>query len=217
MKEWRSSLEVLESVNAVLTHDHFVYTSWKHGSAYVNKDAIYPHTRAVAYLCDCLAANFIMDDVQVVIGPEKGGIILSQWTAHHLTRRTFTEVLAIYAEKEADQFLVERGYAKLISGKNVLVVDDVLRTGDTIQKVVEVARRHGGNVVGIGVICDQGYAAATELGDPARFPKVVVLTQVVLRTWTEKECPLCKADFPPVNPNFGKGKEFLARYTNPKV
>jgi len=36
-------LAILKRVGAVIT-DHFVFTSGLHGSYYVNKDAIYPHT-----------------------------------------------------------------------------------------------------------------------------------------------------------------------------
>ena len=35
----------------MITGSHVVYTSGKHGSAYVNKDAVYPNTARVAELC----------------------------------------------------------------------------------------------------------------------------------------------------------------------
>ena len=50
-----NALRVLGHVGAVLTNDHFVYTSGKHGSAYVNKDAIYPHTNETSFLCSLFA------------------------------------------------------------------------------------------------------------------------------------------------------------------
>jgi len=37
--------QVLDKVGAVITNSHIVYTSWQHGTAYVNKDAVYPHTK----------------------------------------------------------------------------------------------------------------------------------------------------------------------------
>ena len=37
-------LRIFAEVRAVITGSHIVYTSGKHGTAYVNKDAVYPHT-----------------------------------------------------------------------------------------------------------------------------------------------------------------------------
>ena len=38
-------VQILKKIGAVITGDHFVYTSGKHGSVYINKDALYPHTK----------------------------------------------------------------------------------------------------------------------------------------------------------------------------
>lgn len=93
-------LDILGQCGAVIKDSHIVYTSGKHGSAYVNKDAVYPDTEATSRLCRAIAEHFKDIDVEVVIGPEKGGIILSTWTAYHLTQLTGRKVEAIYAEKE---------------------------------------------------------------------------------------------------------------------
>ncbi len=91
-------LDILAKVGAVITDSHIVYTSGKHGSAYVNKDALYPHTRETSNLCEAIARQFVDDDVGVVVAPAIGGVILSQWVAHHLSEITGREVLGTYAE-----------------------------------------------------------------------------------------------------------------------
>ena len=97
--------ELLARIGAVITGSHIVYTSGRHGTAYVNKDAIYPHTRETSRLCRAIAENFRGDAVEVVLGPAVGGTILSQWVAHHLSEITGREVLAVYADKgEGDAF-----------------------------------------------------------------------------------------------------------------
>ena len=141
-------LNLLAKVGGVITDSHIVYTSGKHGSAYINKDAIYPHTHETSELCRMLALNFW--DVsssgrspEVVIAPAVGAVILSQWVGYHLTRMNYDslyhhEVTATYAEKEGveltsssygplpskheDKFVIKRGYDKLVVGKRVLVV-----------------------------------------------------------------------------------------------
>lgn len=216
-------LQVLGKIGAVIADSHIVYTSGKHGTAYVNKDAVYPHTAEMSHLCRAIAERFADDNVQVVIAPAIGGVILSQWTAHHLSEITGREVLAIYADKEGlelvsssygplppkheDKFVIKRGYDKLIAGKNVLVVEDVLTTGGSAKKVVEATRAIGGNVIGLGVLCNRGEITPQ---DVANVPKLTTLVNVKLDAWDETSCPLCERNVP-VNTDVGKGREFLAR------
>ncbi len=202
-------LRILGEVGAVITDSHIVYTSGKHGTAYVNKDAVYPHTAITSSLCRAIAEQFLDDDVQVVIAPAVGGVILSQWVANHLTNRGYGEVLGVYAEKSEDgnTFVIKRGYDKLVAGKNVLVVEDVLTTGGSVKRVVEVVRAIGGNVVGLGVLCNRGGITPQ---DVANVPKLFSLVDVKLDAWDELDCPLCVQNVP-VNTDVGKGREFLAR------
>ncbi len=201
-------LEVLGKVGAVITGSHIVYTSGLHGSAYVNKDAIYPHTAQTSRLCRAIAERFADEPVEVVIAPAIGGVILSQWTAHHLSEMNGHEVFGVYAEKaeSTDTFVIKRGYDKLIAGKNVLVVEDILTTGGSAKKVIEVTRAIGGNIVGLGVLCNRGKITPEDCG----VPKLTALVSVALDAWDEADCPLCIQNMP-INTDVGKGRAFLAR------
>ncbi len=202
-------LQVLGKVGAVIAESHIVYTSGKHGTAYVNKDAVYPHTAETSRLCRAIAERFADDNVEVVIAPAIGGVILSQWMAHHLSEMNSREVFGVYAEKSegGDAFIIKRGYDKLIAGKNVLVVEDVLTTGGSAKKVVEATRAIGGNVVGLGVLCNRGGITPQDVAD---VPKLTSLVNVKLDAWDETTCPLCERNVP-VNTDVGKGREFLAQ------
>lgn len=205
----REVLRILAEVDAVITDSHVVYTSGKHGTAYVNKDAVYPHTVSTSMLCRAIAEQFLDDEVEVVIGPATGGVILSQWVAHHLAIRKSREVLGVYAEKseDGDAFIIKRGYNKLVAGKNVLVVEDVLTTGGSVLKVIEAVLALGGNVVGLGVLCNRGGITPHDVGN---VPRLVSLVDVKLDAWDEADCPLCAQNVP-INTDVGKGREFLAR------
>ncbi|MBI2096321.1 MAG: phosphoribosyltransferase [Candidatus Taylorbacteria bacterium] len=202
-------LKVLRKVGAVIVGSHIVYTSGLHGTAYVNKDAVYPHTAETSRLCRAIAERFADDNVQVVIAPAIGGVILSQWTAHHLSEINGHKVFGVYAEKSesGDAFVIKRGYDKLVAHKNVLVVEDVLTTGGSAKKVVEATRAIGGNVVGLGVLCNRGGITPQDVAD---VPKLDALVSVTLDAWDEATCPLCEQNVP-VNTDIGKGREFLAR------
>ncbi|MFA6161326.1 MAG: phosphoribosyltransferase family protein [Patescibacteria group bacterium] len=95
-------LQMLGEVGAVITDSHIVYTSGRHGTAYVNKDAIYPYTRRTSKLCRETAEFFAEQNVEVVVAPAVGGVILSQWTAFHLSEIYDRDVLAVYAERDEE-------------------------------------------------------------------------------------------------------------------
>ncbi len=200
-------LEMLRQVGAVITDSHIVYTSGKHGTAYVNKDAVYPHTTQTSRLCQAMAERFVDDEVEVVIAPALGGIILSQWTAHHLSQMSGREVLGVYAEKSDNDFIIKRGYDKLLANKRVLVVEDIITTGTSAKKVIEAVRAAGGHVVGLAVLCNRGEVRPEDVGNISRL---YALVRITLDAWEEAACPLC-ADRIPVNTDVGKGREFLAR------
>lgn len=199
-------LQVLKDTGAVLTDGHFVYTSGRHGSVYVNKDAVYPHTSVVRDLCDTLAKAIAAYDVEVVCGPALGGIILSQWTAHQLTEYTGHEVLGVYAEKtetaetKGGELVLGRGYDGIVAGRRVAIVEDVVTTGGSLRKAANTVRRSGGDIVVAAALVDRGNLDAGALGVPTFLP----LLSLGLDSYAAGECPLCKAGAP-INTSVGKG------------
>src|SRR5262249_35909202 len=153
---------ILGDARAIVTGSHIVYTSGKHGSAYVNKDAVYPDTARIDELCGHLADGATSHRPDVVCGPAMGGIILAQWTGHHLG------IPAVYAEKAAEGGMVlRRGYDKLVAGRRVLVVEDVLNTGGSVRDAVAAVRAAGGDVVVVAALVNRGGVTAADLGVPA--------------------------------------------------
>jgi orotate phosphoribosyltransferase len=192
---------ILAEAHAMITDSHVVYTSGKHGRAYVNKDAVYPSTARVAELCRYLADAAAPHRPEIVCGPAMGGIILAQWTGHHLG------IPAVYAEKAPEGGMaLRRGYDKLVAGKRVLVVEDILNTGGSIKDAIAAVRAAGGNVVAAAALVNRGGVSTADVGAPA----LAALLDVDLDAWDADACPLCR-DRVPVNTDVGKGREFLAR------
>jgi orotate phosphoribosyltransferase len=191
---------ILAESGAVIRDSHIVYTSGRHGSAYVNKDAVYPHTERVRELCGLLAEAGRPLGADVVCGPAMGGIILAQWTGHHLG------LPAVYAEKAPEGGMVlRRGYDQLVHGRRVLVVEDVVNTGGSLADTIRAVRAAGGTVVGAVALCNRGGVTAAALDVPALH----ALVELSLESWTVEECPLCRRGVP-IDTSVGKGREFLA-------
>lgn len=207
-------MQMFADVGAIISDSHFVYSSGRHSSVYINKDALYLHTKVISALCQMMARPYNADAIDVVVGPVLGGIVLSQWVAHYLNAaRSSGETLAVYAEKEGDgpdkRFFFNRGYDKYIPGKNILVVEDVLTTGGSARQVIERVREHGGNIIGLSALCNRGGVQPKDVGD---VPIHTLLT-ITLQTFLETECPFCQLHIP-INTEVGKGRAFLAKQRN---
>jgi orotate phosphoribosyltransferase len=200
-------LDVLQKVGAFRT-GHFVYTSGRHGDSYINKDALFAHAIDTAKLCESFAEHFKGQGIAVVLGPAVAAALLSQWTAYHLSTIEGREVFATYADKNgADGFIIKRGYDKILQGKKVLVVEDLLTTGSSVRKVVEVARAAGADVVGVGALCNRGNVTAGQIGSPG---ELYALFNIDMKSWEEANCELCKQGIP-INTTIGHGNAFLAK------
>lgn len=199
-------IKILKKVGAVITDSHFVYTSGKHGSVYVNKDAVYPHTEETSRIGQLFAEKFKDVDIDVVAAPALGGIILSQWTAYHLSKLKGKEVLGVYTEKTPDKNMIfTRSYDKLVKGKNVLVIEDLTTTGGSVKKVVDTVKAAGGNVVAVCVMVnrDPEHVDSELVGAP--FSALGVLKA---SAFDEADCELCKNNIP-INTDVGHGKKYL--------
>lgn len=144
--------------------------------------------------------------IDVVVGPALGGIILSQWTAHHLSKLKGRGILGVYTEKDANKNQVfTRGYDKLVKGKKVLVIEDITTTGGSVRKVVDSVKTAGGNVVAIGVMINRNPDGVTAevVGGP--FESLSVFKAIA---YEEKDCPMCKNGVL-VNTSVGHGKKYM--------
>lgn len=199
-------IEMLKKSGGVITDSHIVYTSGKHGSVYINKDALYPHTEFTSRIGELFAEQNKDIDIDVVAAPALGGIILETWTAYHLSKLKGKEILGVYTEKDAEKNQVfTRGYDKLVKDKNVLVIEDLTTTGGSVLKVVNSVKNAGGNVVAVSVMVnrDPDNINSEMMGVP--FSSLAVLKA---EAWDEADCPLCKTGVP-INTTVGHGKKYL--------
>src|SRR3989338_4892672 len=199
-------VDILKKIGAVITDDHFVYTSGKHGSVYINKDALYPHTKETSEVCLEMAEMFKDKEMEAVVGPALGGIILSQWVAHHLSQIKGKEIFGVYTEKdETDNQVLRRGYDQVIKGKKVLVVEDLTTTGGSVKKVVDSVRAAGAEVIAVCVMVNRDPKNVNEASVGAPFVAADVLEA---KAFDEAVCPFCKQNRP-INTKIGHGKAYL--------
>ena len=197
---------MLVECRALLSDDHFVYISGDHGSGWVDKDTIFVDPRRPARLCQLLAERVRPFEAEMLCGPATGGLIVAQWTAFALGAP------AVFAEHNSPrslaelrgQFAFHRGYDRLLEGKRVVVLDDVVNTGQSVRQTVAAVQAAGGNVVAAGALVDRGNVDAAALG----VAEYVYLMEYDIPDWSAAECPLCRARVP-INTQYAHGLDFL--------
>jgi orotate phosphoribosyltransferase len=182
---------------------HFQLKSGRHGDAYLEKFQVLQDPATTTELCTLLAAGGRdMNSgalVDLVAGPTTGGIILAFETARQLGVR------AIFAEEvRADDGTLRREFRRgfrIEPGERVLLVDDILTTGGSMQAMLPAVEAAGGEIVECRVLVDRSGGRAT-LVSPAtgRTYPLHSLWQLDLPTYEPgpATCPRC-ADGTPLS------------------
>lgn len=207
-KESKKVISILKKVGAIIIDSHIVLTSGRHTDAYINPDKLLPHTKEVSGIGKIFAEKFKDKDIDIVVGPAIGGIVISQWAAFHLSKLKRKDIPGIFTEKTHDKNQVfDRGFEKLVKGKNVLVVEDITTTGGSVKKAADSVKKAGGKVVIVSVIVnrDEKNVTSKAIGFPFK-----PLTVFKIDSFNEKHCPLCKKNIS-INTEVGHGKEYLQK------
>ena len=202
-------LNILKKTGALLTDDHFVYTTGKHGSVYINKDIMYIHTDKASQVGKLFAEKCKNINMDIVAAPAFGGIVLSQWTAYHLSKVKKQAIQSIYTEKTPDnQQVLKRGYDKLVKDKKVLIVEDLTTTGSSVNKVINCIKNAGGKTIAVAVMVNRSPEEAVVNSKTFGGIRFISLDRLVTKVYEPKSCPLCKSNVP-INTTVGHGKKFL--------
>lgn len=140
-----------------------------------------------AALCAELAGHFREDQVQVVIAPAIGGILVAHEVARALGAR------ALFTERENGLMRLRRGFS-IGKDERCLVVEDVVTTGGSTREVMMAVADSSGLVVGVGALIDRSGGAVV-------FPvKRAALATITVPTFKPEECPLCRAGSRAIKP-----------------
>jgi len=175
--------ELLIETGAIMD-GHFLLTSGLHSPHYVEKFNVLQHPEYTEKLCQAMAEKFKDANIETVVGPVTGGILLAHETGKALGTR------AIFTERVEGKMTFRRGFS-LHKGERCLIVEDIVTTGGSIKEVIEVVKAHGGIPVAVSMLVDRS-------GGKASFGDVpcTALLHMDVETYKPEECPLCKKGVP---------------------
>ena len=156
------ALDDLQRHEVLMLNGHFDFGNGYHGRVYLNPHQLFRHPstiwRFAQDLLDIIPKS-IVEQAEVVAGPVMGGALLAHTMAglldsrQHLSRpRT---VFAPFSVDAACGQTLSRFYQQQVKGRTVLLVDDVLNTGQTFARCADLVRSGGGTVIATAEIYDR--------------------------------------------------------------
>ena len=181
------ALEIFKKTGGYL-EGHFLFTSGRHGNRYIQCAKVLQHPQHTYKFGEIIARYFKDKEIDAVIGPAIGGIVIAYEVARQLGVR------AIFSERENGVMTIRRGL-EITPGEKLLIVEDVITTGGSVKEVMEIVKKNKGIVSGIGAVVDR-TGGKVDFGVP--FKPALTLE---LNSYPPEECPICKeGDIPLVKP-----------------
>ena len=192
------ALKDLQEYEVLMLNGHFDFGNGYHGRLYINPHRLfrYPSTiwRFAQDLLDVLPDG-IVRETEVVAGPATGGALLAHTVAGLLdSRQHVSQSRTMFApfgiEANCDPSL-SVFYRQQMSGRNVLLVDDVRNTGQTLGRCADLIRQSGGRVLATAQIYDR-MESIVDIG----VPNVALAEYKAPENYPAEKCPLCRSGVP---------------------
>ena len=85
--------------------------------------------------------------------------IVARKIAKLYMKEVFSVELKSITTKQVQTLCIDTAEAELMKGKNILIVDDVISTGESLRAVEHLVKQAGGNIVGKMAVLAEGDAA----------------------------------------------------------
>lgn len=160
---------------------HFLLRSGRHSPRFLQSTTLMQHPLYAEAVGQALAGLFEDQELDFVIGPAMGGVVLAFVTAKHLGVR------ALFAEKDGQGGMTVREGLSLGPGQRFLAVEDVVTSGGSVKRAIDAAQARGAVCVGVGAIVDR---SAGQANFAVPFKALLTLN---FPTYAPDDCPLCQA------------------------
>ncbi len=140
-------LQIFKDSGALLD-GHFILTSGNHSPHYIEKFRVLEHPVYTEMLCKELAHKFAKDNITLVVGPMTGGILLSYEVGKNLNTK------AIFTERIDGKMKFRRGFT-VKSDDRVLIVEDIISTGGSVQEVIDEVKKYKAEIIGVCCLIDR--------------------------------------------------------------
>lgn len=167
----------------VLKDGHYILTSGRHATQSIQCAKLFEHATLTSEICSYLAERFVSERIDLVVGPAIGGIIPAYELSRILAARNS------FCERDNGGMSLRRGFY-IHRGERVLIAEDVITTGGSVNATLRLIEQLGGVPAGVCAIADLS-GGKTELKIPS-----IAAVHLELTSYPADECPLCQKGIP---------------------
>ena len=183
-------LEILKRTGAYHANDHVLLPSGQHTTEYIEKTLVTTEPSFTEGLGAVIAKHFAQWPVDVVLSTGTGALVLS----HCVARAHPSRPVVVYGTKGLSggkrRVTLPVEFQRLIRpATKVLLVEDLVSTGSTLNLLINLVEQLGAQVVGVGCLWRR---TSVELSGRPLFS----LVSRDFPTYDPAECPLCKKGVP---------------------
>ena len=179
-------LQIFRETKALL-EGHFQLTSGLHSAQYFQCAKVIQYPKYLHLFAGEIAKHFEYNEIELVISPAIGGIVVGTEVGRLLGTRT------IFAERKDGSMQIRRGF-EIRPGERVLVVEDVVTTGGSVLEVADLVRNVKAVLAGVGYIVDRSNGT---LAFPSKHFSIL---QMDVIAYKPEQCPLCAEGAPVSKP-----------------
>jgi orotate phosphoribosyltransferase len=164
----------------IFRHGHFSFRSGRHSNGLIDRDLLLADPDIANHFGYAIAKEYFTSRIETIATPSIWGAGLAQWVGFYLDPKA----KVVDATPKAGTLTIAAKLTPLIADKRVLLVDNLIISGETMTAFLDVLDGLGATVIGIATL----WSSA---GDALNGHTIYSTLNRHFPAWTEEACPLC--------------------------
>ncbi len=174
-------------VEGILREGHFSHRSGHHTAGLIDRDLLLADPALASHFGYVIAKEFFTNRVETIVTPSIWGAGLAQWIGYFLDPKA----KVVDVTPVQNDFIIAESLRPLIEGKRVLLVDNLIISGTTMNHLAEVVESMDATIIGVAALWDSGPESIHGFD-------VVSLLNPRYPAYSAEQCPLCAEDSVPL-------------------
>jgi orotate phosphoribosyltransferase len=188
--------EILLVAKPIWFDGHFELLSEQHSDSFFRFALIaqYPYlmTKISNEMSGWIQNSPELGDIDVVLSTSRAGMLIAYDVAREINLKNNRKTRAAFVECDNSGYPINlQEDCSITKNERVLIVNDITTTGEALQKLIEIAEKNQGSIVGICVFAtrQENSIKIEKIKSKYNFHSII---NVRLESWHKNECPLCK-------------------------
>jgi orotate phosphoribosyltransferase len=175
--------------HGLLREGHFAFRSGRHSAGLLDRDLLLADPGFASHLGYTIAKRYFSEHIDAVAAASLWGAGLAQWVGYFMEPKA----KVVYAVRNGSEIAIPENLVEIIRNQRVLLVDNLVLTGSTMQQFADSIEKQGAEVIGIATLWN------TSGNEIAGHP-VFSLFSPLYEAFPAESCPICASNGPAPEP-----------------